>query len=336
MNGSVQSGKIGFIGLGNMGWWMSLNLRKALPKSTKLFIYDIIPSILDSFAENAKIHGLGEVVICKCSREVAINSDVTFSIVPEGKHVREVFFGEKTGILTGPVDDKTFVDCSTIDPATSRAVAEAIPKNSLSAHFYDAPVSGGTLGAEAGTLSFLVGTTEIDVYFEQNVKPLLEMMGKNIFCIGAQSLGLVAKLCNNYLSAICNIATAEAMNIGVRHGIDPKLLAEVIKKSTGSNWQSNNMNVSSVPIISIHAYLLFLQPVPGVCPNAAPSKSYKGGFKVQFMVKDFTLAVDAAKEVDAKLALGNAGLSTYKAAAEDPRCKDLDLSVVYRWLGGKE
>ncbi|KAL5528337.1 hypothetical protein ACEPAF_7473 [Sanghuangporus sanghuang] len=319
MNGSVQSGKIGFIGLGNMGWWMSLNLRKALPKSTKLFIYDIIPSILDNFAENAKIYGLGEVVICNSSREVAINSDVTFSIVPEGKHVREVFFGEKTGVLTGPVDDKTFVDCSTIDPATSRAVAEAIPKNSPSAHFYDAPVSGGTLGAEAGTLSFLVGTTENDAYFEQTVKPLLEMMGKNIFCIGAQSLGLVAKLCNNYLSAICNIATAEAMNIGVRHGIDPKLLAEVIKKSTGSNWQSNNMN-----------------PVPGVCPNAAPSKGYKGGFKVQFMVKDFTLAVDAAKEVDAKLALGNAGLSTYKAAAEDPRCRDLDLSVVYRWLGGRE
>ena len=100
-------------------------------------------------------------------------------------------------------------------------------------------LSGGTLGAEAGTLSFLVGTTEDDAHFERTVKPLLEMMGRNIFCIGAQSLGCVAKLCNNYLSAICNIATAEAMNIGIRHGIDPKLLAEVIKKSTGSNWQSS-------------------------------------------------------------------------------------------------
>ncbi|EJD07026.1 uncharacterized protein FOMMEDRAFT_17459 [Fomitiporia mediterranea MF3/22] len=309
---------VGFIGLGNMGWWMSLNLRKALPKSTKLYIYDIVTSILDKSAENARTQGLGEVVICQSSREVAVNSDVTFVIVPEGKHVREVFFSE-SGILSGPVDNKTLVDCSTIDPATSRAVFEAISKSSSSAHFYDAPVSGGIYGAEAGTLSFLVGASESDSFFHQSLKPLLEMMGKNIFCIGAQSLGHVAKLCNNYLAAITNLATAEAMNIGMRHGVDPKLLADVIKKSTGSNWQSNNMN-----------------PVPGVCPDTAPSRGYKPGFKVQFMVKDLNLLLDCAKEVDAKIALGHDAVAAYKATADDPRCKDLDLSVVYRWLGGKE
>ncbi|EJD02784.1 uncharacterized protein FOMMEDRAFT_107760 [Fomitiporia mediterranea MF3/22] len=310
---------IGFIGLGNMGWWMALNLRKSVSRSTKLFIYDIIPSILDNFAENARIHDLGEVTICENAREVAVQSDLTIVIVPEGKHVREVFFDEKNGILTGPVDGKTFVDSSTIDPATSREVAEAVRKISPSARFYDAPVSGGVHGAEAGTLSFLAGASEEDTYFRQVIRPLLEMMGRNIFCIGAQSQGLVAKLCNNYVSGICAIATAEAMNIGMRHGIDKFLLSDVFKKSTGGNWQNANMN-----------------PVPGVSPHAVTSKGYKGGFKVQMMVKDFNLALGTAKEVDAKLALGDAALATYKATAEDPRCSGLDNRVVYRWLGGKE
>ena len=141
--------------------------------------------------------------------------------------------------------DKTFIDCSTIDAATSRAVYEAVSQNSPTAHFYDAPVSGGVLGAEAGTLSFLVGTKEDDAYFHQFVKPLLEMMGRNIFCIGGQTLGLVAKLCNNYLSAITTLASAEAMNIGMRHGIDPKMLHEVIKNSTGGNWQLSKSIVRS-------------------------------------------------------------------------------------------
>ncbi|KAL5528340.1 hypothetical protein ACEPAF_7476 [Sanghuangporus sanghuang] len=310
---------VGFIGLGNMGWWMALNLRRALPTSTKLCIYDIVPTILENFEDSATTHDLGEVVICKDTREVAANSDITISIVPEGKQVREVFFDENSGILTGPLGDKTFVDCSTIDPATSRAVAEAISKNSPSACFYDAPVSGGVHGAEAGTLSFLAGASDGDAHFQQYVKPILQLMGKNIFCIGAQSQGLVAKLCNNYLSGICAIATAEAMNIGMRHGIDKHLLSEVFKKSTGGNWQNANMN-----------------PVPGVCPNAVTSKGYKGGFKVQMMVKDFNLALATAKEANAKLALGDSALTAYKATSEDPRCKDLDNRVVYRWLGGKE
>ncbi|EJD07027.1 3-hydroxyisobutyrate dehydrogenase [Fomitiporia mediterranea MF3/22] len=318
LNGQV-SDAIGFIGLGNMGWWMAMNLRKKLPKSTKLFIYDVVPSVLDKFSENAKLHDLGEVVICQSSREVAVNSDITFVIVPEGKHVRQVFLDERSGILSGPIGNKTFVDCSTIDPTTSRAVAEAISKSSPSAHFYDAPVSGGILGAEAGVLSFLIGASEDDAYFRQAVKVLLEMMGKNLIYIGSQSQGLVAKLCNNYLSAITNLATAETMNIGMRHGIDPKLLADVIKKSTGSNWSNNNWN-----------------PAPGVCPEAAPSKGFKPGFKVQLMVKDLNLLLDSAKEVDAKLALGNETVAAYKATSEDPQCKDMDASVVYRWLGGKE
>ncbi|KAI0088412.1 NAD binding domain of 6-phosphogluconate dehydrogenase-domain-containing protein [Irpex rosettiformis] len=309
---------IGFIGIGNMGKWMALNLRKLLPQSTPLNIYDLRVEALQEFLDVSRSLELGPVNICSNSREVAEKSDVTFTIVNEGRHTRDVFLNELSGILTGIVDGKGFVDCSTIDPATSIEVGKAVTESST-AHFYDVPVSGGVIGAEAGTLSFLAGASENDGYFAENISPLLEMMGNNVFYVGRPGQGLVAKLCNNYLSGTCAIATSEAMNIGIRHGIEPKLLSEIFKKSTGGNWQNANMN-----------------PVPGVCPDAVTSKGYKGGFKVQMMVKDFTLAMNAAKEVDAKLALGDAGLAAYKATAEDPRCRDLDNRVVYRWLGGIE
>ncbi|KAH8119346.1 NAD binding domain of 6-phosphogluconate dehydrogenase-domain-containing protein [Phellopilus nigrolimitatus] len=308
-------GTVGFIGLGNMGWWMALNLRKALPKSSILYIRDINTAIVDDFVAHSQSFSLGDVVACHDARSVAdsaVSTDVVFSIVPEGSHVRAVFLDSESGLLTGKVDDKTFVDCSTIDTATSLAVAQAVTKTSTSAHFYDAPVSGGTAGAEAATLTFMVGASEGDTHFQKLLEPLLKLMGKNVFCLGAPSLGLAAKLCNNYLSGLCNIATSEAMNIGMRHGIDPKVLSEVFKKSSGGNWNNS------------------------VCPNAVTSRGYKGGFKIQLMKKDFTLAVESAKEVDAKLVLGEAGLATYTAAAEDPRCRDLDARVVYRWIGGKE
>ncbi|KAI5123994.1 hypothetical protein M0805_006405 [Coniferiporia weirii] len=311
-----QPGTVGFVGLGNMGWWMALNLRRSLPKTTTLYIYDIVTSILDDFVAHARAFSLGTVVACRDAHDVA---DVTFTIVPEGSHVRAVFLDPKDGLLVGEIGGKTFVDCSTIDTATSLAVSKAVTQSSPSAHFYDAPVSGGTTGAEAGTLTFMAGASEDDANFQTLVKPLIKMMGKNVFCLGGPSLGLVAKLANNYLSGTLAIATSEAMNLGMRHGIDPKLLSEVFKKSSGNNYTNE-----------------FHNPVPGVCPNVPTSRGYKGGFKIQLMVKDFTLALGSAKEVDAKLVLGESGLAAYTAASQDPRCRDLDSRVIYRWLGGKE
>jgi 3-hydroxyisobutyrate/3-hydroxypropionate dehydrogenase len=162
-------------------------------------------------------------------------------MVPEGRNVKEVFCNEETGVLTGPVNGKTFVDCSTIDPPTSIEVGKTVAEKSPTARFYDVPVSGGVSGAEHATLSFLAGTSEDDAYFKDSLRPLLEMMGKNIFCVGGPGQGLVAKLCNNYLSGICAIATSEAMNIGMRHGIDPKLLSNIFDKSTGGNWQNGKL-----------------------------------------------------------------------------------------------
>jgi 3-hydroxyisobutyrate/3-hydroxypropionate dehydrogenase len=144
-------------------------------------------------------------------------------------------------------------------------------------------------------------------------------MGSSIYPIGGPSLGLAAKLSNNYLSALIALATSEAMNLGIRLGLDPHVLSAYIKESSGSNYTNSKYN-----------------PVPGVCPDAAASKGYEGGFKVKLMIKDMSLAIKAAEEVGAKLVLADAGLGAYEAAEEDPRCKDKDSRVVYRWLGGIE
>jgi len=270
-----------------------------------------------------------DIVCCSSSREVAERSSIIFTIVPEGSHVRKVFLDPTSGLLSGvpapasdastenspPVKPKTFIDCSTIDPATSLSVAQAV--EDAGAKFYDAPVSGGTAGAEAAKLTFMVGASPSSAHFQETVEPLLKTMGSNIVCVGAPSLGLVAKLSNNYLSGIIAIATSEAMNIGMRHGIDPKVLSECFSRSSGQNWVNDTVN-----------------PVPGVCPNAVTSRGYKGGFKVQLMAKDVRLAVEAAHSIGAKTVLGETALETYKSAAADPNCKDLDSRVVYKWLGG--
>lgn len=189
---------------------------------------------------------------------------------------------------------------------------------SSTASFYDAPVSGGSLGAAAGTLTFMLGCAEDDPHFSL-LKDLLGAMGSSIFACGGFSLGLTAKLCNNYCSGLIAVATAEAMNIGIRSGMDPTLLSKIFSTSTAQSTINDKWN-----------------PVPGVCPNAPASKDYEGGFKVQLMRKDFQLAADTAKRVDAQLFLGAAGLDIYQKASEDENCRDRDSRVVFRYMGGIE
>ena len=239
-------------------------------------------------------------------------------MVPEGSHVRSVYLIPETGVLAADVSGKLLVDCSTIDTASSLDVREECLKTYPSAAFYDAPVSGGALGAEKGTLTFMVGCAEDDSKWPE-LKSLLSLMGSSIVACGGPSLGLTAKLCNNYCSALIAIATSEAMNIGMRAGMDPRVLNSVFKTSTAQSAIADKFN-----------------PVPGLSPEAPPSHGYQGGFKVQLMRKDFSLAVDTARRVGAKTVLSEAGLDAYDQASKDPRCKDLDSRVVYRYLGGRE
>lgn len=239
-------------------------------------------------------------------------------MVPEGSHVRAVYLQPENGVLAANLGSKILVDCSTIDVATSNLVRQEIASRYPSASFYDAPVSGGSLGAANASLTLMLGASEDDPNIKL-LKELLMTMGKSIFPCGGPSMGLMAKLCNNYCSGLIAIATAEAMNIGIKSGMDPRVLAKVFSTSTAQSTISDKWN-----------------PVPGICPAAPSSNDYQGGFKVQLMKKDFGLAVDAAKEYGATLSLGEAGMKTYTEASANEACKDRDSRVVFRHLGGDE
>lgn len=239
-------------------------------------------------------------------------------MVPEGSHVRAVYLTPETGILAADLTDKLLIDCSTIDTATSLEVGEEIHKRYPTAAFYDAPVSGGVLGARAGTLTIMLGISP-NAPALAKVTNLLSMMGGSIVPCGGPSLGLTAKLCNNYCSGLIAIATSEAFNIGMRAGMDPRVLQRVFNSSIAQSCINDKWN-----------------PVPGLCPEAPPSKGYQPGFKVGLMRKDFKLAVETAERVGARLALGASGLEVYTGAMQDEQCRDLDSRVVYRYLGGQE
>ena len=207
-----------------------------------------------------------------------------------------------------------FIDCSTIDPTTSRSVAEVA--RSGSHKFIDAPMSGGVVGAQAGTLTFMIGAAPEDVHQATQV---LSMMGRRVLHLGGQGSGLHGKLANNYLLALNNIATAEAMNMGIQWGLDPKALAGMINISTGKCWPSEVNN-----------------PVPGVIEGSPASRGYEGGFGVALANKDLKLAIKSAKEAGIKLALGDHAKAFYDEVELAENCKGRDFSVVYRHLGGKE
>jgi 3-hydroxyisobutyrate dehydrogenase-like beta-hydroxyacid dehydrogenase len=175
-------------------------------------------------------------------------------------------------------------------------------------------MSGGVVGARAGSLTFMVGC-QPDML--SKVEKVLLLMGKKVWHLGAQGAGLSGKLANNYALAINNIAAAEAMNLGLKWGLDPKTLGNLINSSTGRSWPSEVNN-----------------PVPGVVGSAPASRDYEGGFGVSLMKKDLKLAIRAAQEADARLELATKAEEVYEKVEQDYRGKD--FSVVYRWLGGKE
>lgn len=234
-------------------------------------------------------------------------------MLPEPQHVQGVYKSILTSSL--PKKDRVFVDCSTIDPSTSRQVAKSVA-DAGQGTFVDAPMSGGVVGATAGTLTFMLGAGESAV---PRVEPVLLLMGRKVLHCGEQGAGLSAKLANNYLLALNNIATAEAMNLGMRWGLDPKKLAGVINVSTGKCWPSEVNN-----------------PVKGVVGTAPAGRDYRGGFGISLMKKDLRLAMVAAKEAGAKMALADTAFGVYEEAEKLDECKGRDFSVVYRYLGGKE
>jgi 3-hydroxyisobutyrate dehydrogenase len=211
--------------------------------------------------------------------------------------------------------ERLFIDTSTIDPMTSNEVAK-LALDTKQGQFVDAPMSGGTVGAGAGTLTFMIGCEDQLI---PRATEVLSLMGRRVLHLGPPTSGLKGKLANNYLLALNNIATCEAMHMGVAWGLDPKALAGMINISTGKCWPSEVNN-----------------PVPGVIETSPSSRDYDGGFGVALMNKDLKLAIKACDEAGVKIRLGHEARTVYDEVQATPELKTKDFSVVYRYLGGKE
>lgn len=294
--------KIGFIGLGNMGEPMANNLVKA---GHTLVVYDRVPQAIDRVVKASS----GQAQMVDSVAAVAsAGVDVLITMLPGPDQVRSVYLGDD-GILANLPAATLLVDASTIDPQTSRSVETKAREGGHS--MLDAPVSGGTGGAQAGTLTFMVGGEA--AAFEK-VREVLAAMGKNIVHCGGPGTGQVAKVANNMLLGISMIGAAEAMSLGVSLGMDPKVLAGIINTSSGRCWSSDTYN-----------------PYPGVLENAPASRGYSGGFGAALMLKDLGLATTAARSVSQTVPMGGLAEQLYRAFVNQGN-GELDFSAIIRLL----
>jgi len=271
--------KIGFVGLGHMGAPMARNLLKA---GHSLVVYDVVQRNVDA------LKAAGAAAAQSAAR-AADAAELVITMLPSSPHVKTVYLGND-GVLAGVAPDVTLIDSSTIDPHTAREVAVLAAQHGNP--MADAPVSGGTGGAEAGTLTFMVGG---DAGVFEKIAPVLRHMGKNIVHCGESGTGQVAKICNNLLLGISMIGVSEAMNLGVALGIDAKVLAGIVNTSSGRCWSSDTYN-----------------PYPGVMENVPAARGYTGGFGADLMLKDLGLAVDAAKLSKQPVVLGALAQQLYQ------------------------
>jgi len=270
--------RIAFIGLGNMGGPMAANLLKA---GHTLHVFDLSA---DAVA-HAVSHG---ATAANTAIDAVREAEVVISMLPASRHVEGLYLGD-AGLLGHIADGALVIDCSTIAPASAQKVARAASERGLA--MIDAPVSGGTAGAAAGTLTFIVGG---DGDALERARPLLTGMGKNIFHVGASGAGQVAKLCNNMALGVIMAVTGEAIALGAAHGLDPAVLSQMMAVSTARSWATEVCN-----------------PWPGVLENAPASRGYTGGFGNDLMLKDLGLAAEAAMGVGASIPLGELARNLY-------------------------
>ena len=287
--------RIGFVGLGNMGGPMARNLVAA---GHELKVFDLQAQLV---AGVKGAHGAEDAAAC------AVDVDVFVSMLPAGRHVEQLYLGDG-GVLAAAGTNTLLVDCSTIDPGTARKVAAAAAERGLT--LLDAPVSGGTAGAEAGTLTFIVGGPADGL---ERARPLLEVMGRNVFHAGDSGAGQIAKICNNMLLAVLMAGTAEALALGVNNGLDPAVLSEIMKQSSGGNWALNVYN-----------------PYPGVMDGVPASRGYQGGFLVDLMNKDLGLALETAEASASAVPLGGLAKNLYRLHQRNNDAGRLDFSSIQR------
>lgn len=287
---------IAFIGLGNMGLPMVANLIKA---KHKVQVYDLQPEAVSRAA------ALG--AIPQTTAVAAVNhAAVVISMLQSGQQVEALYSGDK-GLFAHLAPGTLIIDCSTIEADTARKMADMATKHGL--NFVDAPVSGGVAGAEAGTLTFIVGGSEKQ--FAQ-AQPVLAHMGKKVLHAGPHGAGQVAKACNNLLLAAQMAASCEALNLGLAHGLDAAVLSEIIQQSSGSNWVMEHYN-----------------PVPGVMENTPASHGYRGGFQVKLMCKDLNLAMSLSQASGLPVPMGSAARALF-SFHQNAGHGGLDFSSLFR------
>lgn len=293
---STSATKVGFIGLGQMGNRMATNL---MNKGYKLNVFDVAPAACEAMqAKGAQVY--------KTTQELAKDSEFVLTMLPNNDIVRETY---ETMIKDGVNAKTMFVDSSTVDPSVSQYVQKIVSK--AGARFVDAPVSGGVMGAQNATLTFMVGGTKEEY---EHVKDFLGGMGKKITHCGTYGMGEAAKICNNMMLAISMIGTAETMNLAVRLGLDPKVFNEIINSSTGRSWASEINN-----------------PVPGLNPGTPPSDGYKGGFSTALITKDLGLASSVATGSNSPIMLGALAHHIYRLMCTHD-LGNKDFSVIYDFI----
>lgn len=291
---------IGFVGLGNMGGHMARNLVAA---GHTLKVYDLVDQL------NESIDGASPQT---SGAEAARDVGVFISMLPAGKHVADLYL-EPGGVVDSCRADTLLIDCSTIDPETARRVSEAAAAKGMS--MLDAPVSGGTTGARAGSLTFIVGGPASAL---ERARSILDSMGHNIFHAGDSGAGQIAKICNNMLLAVHMTGTAEALALGIANGLDPTVLSDIMRRSSGGNWSLDNYN-----------------PYPGVMAGVPAASKYAGGFLVDLMTKDLGLAMAAAQASQSSVPMGALANNLYRVHQQLHHAGQLDFSSI-QWLFAPE
>lgn len=282
---------IGIIGLGNMGKGMSHNLSKS---HFKILGFDINDKVFQEI-NNDKIVRKNTV------KSLTEEADIVITMLPDGNTVKTVWLE----MIRHSRPNQCFIDCSTIDVKTSIFVQEKAHEKKIVA--LDAPVSGGVIGANNGTLTFMVGG-KLKVYKEN--KFLFDLMGKNSILCGDNGAGQSAKICNNMLLATTMIAVGESFNLGKQLGLDLNKLYDVLSTSTGSCW-------------AINTYC----PIKGVGPKSPSDQDYKGGFATSLMFKDLGLAQKAIEETNTSISYGIKSLEKFRLSVEQGE-GDLDFSNI--------
>lgn len=292
---------IGFIGLGNMGLHMAANLVKA---GHTVRGFDIVAANLDA----AKTKG---VEAAASANDAAKDCDAVVTMLPVGKHVIEVYSG---GILDAANKGTVFIDSSTIDvAAASQAHEMAAAAGMLSV---DAPVSGGVGGAEAGTLTFMVGGTD-DAYAK--AKPLIEGMAGKIVMCGDAGAGQAAKICNNMILAVSMIGACEGFVLAEKLGLSHQALFDVVSTSSGSCWSVNNYC-----------------PVPGPVPASPANNNFEPGFMTQLMAKDLMLSQEAALQTGASTPMGAEATHLMRLYMQQADVAEKDFSSIINFIRGHQ